>query len=379
MKRSTDKILSTHVGSLPRPPEVLAALGDYRRSSGADNARIRDAIHECVAKQAAVGLDIVNDGEYSKPSFIFYIHDRLSGFEPDTNPATKSAFSDSKETRAFPEFYNTTHVPPAVRMMCTGPIKYTGQDQLASDIKLFREASKGVSFAEAFMPSISPTNIAAIYRNAFYRSEEEFNIALADAMHEEYRAIVDAGFVLQIDDPHLMTHYVKVPDLTVEEARKWAGYRVDMLNHALEGIPADRVRFHTCAGINIGPRVTDMPLPTMIDILLRVKAGGYSFEYGNPRHEHEWTAWKTARLPDDKVLIPGFISNSTALVEHPELVAQRIMRFADVVGRERVIAGADCGFASIAKNEDFPASVVWAKLESLAEGARIASRQLWPH
>lgn len=377
MKRSTDRILSTHVGSLPRPTSILTALEDYRRSGGSENTQIRDGIRECIKKQIEIGLDVVNDGEYSKPSFIFYIHDRLSGFEPDTAPTTNSAFADSKETRAFPEFYKASGVPPAIRMVCTGPIKYTGQSQLASDVRLFKEASSGLDFTEAFMPSISPTNVAAIYRNAFYTSEDEYNIALANAMREEYRAIVDAGFVLQIDDPHLMTHYVKVPDMSVEEARKWASHRVDMLNYALDGIPAHRVRFHTCAGINIGPRVSDMPLPTMIDIILRIRVGGYSFEYGNPRHEHEWSAWKNAGLPDDKVLIPGFISNSTALVEHPELVAQRIMRFADVVGRERVIAGADCGFASTAKNEDFPASVVWAKLESLAEGARLASKQLW--
>jgi 5-methyltetrahydropteroyltriglutamate--homocysteine methyltransferase len=196
-------------------------------------------------------------------------------------------------------------------------------------------------------------------------------------MNVEYKAIVDSGFLLQIDDPHLVTHYVKDADITLREARRWAAKRVDYLNHALRDIPQDRVRFHTCAGINIGPRVSDMQLKDIVDILLRVNAGAYSFEYGNPRHEHEHQVWKDAALPDDKILIPGMISNSTVLVEHPELVADRIVRFADIVGKERVMAGADCGFASIASNQEFPTTVIWEKFKSLVEGARLATKRLW--
>lgn len=289
-----------------------------------------------------------------------------------------SVWGNSKEGRDFPEFYATQRSPSASRrMICTSPVKFTGQAEIEADIKNFRNALKGVKVEEAFIPSISPTNITALHANDFYKSPEEYNIAVAEAVRDEYKAIVDAGFILQIDDPHLMTHYVKVADLTIEDARKWASYRVDVLNHALQGIPQDRVRFHTCAGINIGPRVNDMPLESMIDILLRINAGGYSFEYGNPRHEHEWKFWKTAGLPDNKVLIPEIISNSTVVVEHPELVAERIERFASVVGRERVMAGADCGFASMTANEDFPPSVIWEKFKSLAKGSEIASKRLW--
>lgn len=377
MKHSTDRILSTHIGSLPRPPAVLAAIEAHRKGAPLDQALIRSAIRDSVRKQTAIGLDVINDGEFSKPSFVSYIQERLSGFEPDANPAKVSAFSDSKESRAFPDFYKVAPSPGAPRMICTAPIRYVGQDLVKADIENLRSALADVKVEEAFIPSISPTNVAALHRNAFYASTEEYNIALADALHEEYQTIIEAGFILQVDDPHLMTHYVKEADLTMEEARRWASFRVDILNHALKGIPTDRVRFHTCAGINIGPRVNDMPLESMVDILLRIEAGAYSFEYGNPRHEHEWAVWKTAGLPDDRILIPGVISNSTVLVEHPELVAERITRFADVVGRERVMAGADCGFASSATSEDFPESIVWEKLKSLTEGSRIASRRLW--
>ena len=228
------------------------------------------------------------------------------------------------------------------------------------------------------MPAIAPSNIESTTPNEYYPTEEAYVFAIAEAMREEYRAIVDAGFLLQIDDPFLVTYYIMRPHLSIADCRKWAELRVAALNAATEGIPPERIRFHTCYSINMGPRVHDMALADMIDIILKVRAGAYSFEAANPRHEHEWEEWGRVKLPDDKALIPGVITQSTVLVEHPELVAQRISRFADIVGRERVLAGADCGFASFAGSNEVHPSIVWAKLAALVEGARIASRRLWP-
>jgi 5-methyltetrahydropteroyltriglutamate--homocysteine methyltransferase len=234
-----------------------------------------------------------------------------------------------------------------------------------------------VPAAEAFVPAIAPSNVEATTPNEHYRSAEAYVFAIAEAMREEYKAIVDAGFLLQIDDPFLVTYYITRPDLSIAECRKWAELRVEALNAALAGISPDRVRFHTCYSVNMGPRVHDMQLKDIIDIILKVRAGAYSFEAANPRHEHECEEWKRAKVPDDKVLIPGVITQSTVLVEHPELVAQRLQRFAQVVGRERVIAGADCGFASFAGSNEVHPSIVWAKFKSLVEGSRLASKQLW--
>jgi 5-methyltetrahydropteroyltriglutamate--homocysteine methyltransferase len=227
------------------------------------------------------------------------------------------------------------------------------------------------------VPAIAPSNIETTTPNEYYKSAEEYVFAIADAMREEYKAIVDAGFLLQIDDPFLVTYYIMRPELSIAECRKWAEVRVEALNTALKGIPADRIRFHTCYSINMGPRVHDMQLKDIADIILKVNAQGYTFEAANPRHEHEWEDWRKARIADDKVLIPGVITQSTVLVEHPELVAQRLVRFAGVVGKERVIAGADCGFASFAGSNEVHPSIVWAKFKSLVEGSRIASKQLW--
>ena len=228
------------------------------------------------------------------------------------------------------------------------------------------------------MPASSPTNIEGPRRNEYYATQEEYVYAIADAMREEYHAIVDAGFLLQVDDPRLLTYYVVNPNLSVEDCRRWAEVRVDALNHALRDIPVDRIRFHTCYGINIGPRIHEMDLKDIVDILLRIKASAYSFEGANPRHEHEWRVWEDVALPDDKVLIPGVISHTTNLVEHPELVADRLLRYTNIVGRERVIGGSDCGFSSQATVEpEVHPSVVWLKMQALAEGARLASQRLW--
>src|SRR5579883_2327554 len=279
----------------------------------------------------------------------------------------------------FPNFTNgrrRCRAPPT-QWVCTGPIAYRGQAALARDIDTLKAALAGVQYEEAFMPAVSPTNLANWNRNEYYKTDEEFRVALAEALREEYRAIVDAGLIVQIDDPQLASHWVMHPEIDLAQCRNWAAASVELLNHALHGIPADRVRYHTCYSINIGPRVHDIELKHLVDVMLRVEAGAYSFEAGNPRHEHEWRVWETVKLPEGKVLIPGVITHASNLVEHPEAIAQRIGRFAAVVGRENVIAGADCGFASFSTSCEVHPSVVWAKLAALGEGARLASRELW--
>ena len=385
MKTSTDRILTTHVGSLPRPDdlvELMRSKTDGKVGEAAWFERVQTAVQECVCQQAGVGLDVVNDGEMGKPSFLTYASSRLGGLELREG-GRPSPFINSRETKAFPEYYESILAEPVntrrrrLLTVCTGPISYKGHNQIRSDLDALKSALTHVQVAEAFVPAIAPSNIAATSPNEYYPTQEAYLFALAEAMHEEYRAIVDAGFLLQIDDPLLVTYYITQPSLSISECCKWAELRVEALNAALTGIPADRVRFHTCYSIDKGPRVHDMQLKDIVDIILKVRAGAYSFEAANPRHEHEWEEWKRAKLPDDKILIPGVITQSTVLVEHPELVAQRLARFANVVGRERVIAGADCGFASFAGPNEIHPSIVWAKLGALVEGSRLATKQLW--
>ena len=380
MKRSLDRILTTHAGSLPRPPDVLAMATGQTLDPAVFATRVRRAVVDVVRRQAEHGLDVVTDGEMSKPSFITYVTERLSGFEPSREPGAVP-WAGSREATAFPEFYEPTlrQSPNAAapRFVCTGPVTYVGHTRLQADIDNLTAALAGLRVEEAFIPAIAPSNVEGRQKNAHYKTDEEYLFAIADAMHEEYRAIVDAGFLLQIDDPRLVTYYILNPRASVKECRAWASVRVEALNHALRGIPRDRVRFHTCYSINMGPRVHDMELKDVVDIILSVRAGAYSFEAANPRHEHEWRVWEGVTLPAGALLIPGVITQSTVLVEHPELVAERIVRFAGVVGRERVIAGADCGFASFAGSTEIHPSVVWAKLAALTAGARIASQRLW--
>ena len=261
--------------------------------------------------------------------------------------------------------------------VCTGPIAYVGQDELRADIENLKAALQGVKTEEAFLTAISPSNLELYYENQYYRSAEEYLAALADAMHVEYTAIVDAGFVLQIDDPRMATHYNRTPNASIEDCRKFMALRVEAVNHALRGIPQDRVRFHTCYSVNIAPRVSDFELKHFVDLMLKIRAGAYLFEAANPRHEHEWELWRDVPLPDGKILIPGVVSHCIHLVEHPELVAQRLLRFASAVGRERVIAGTDCGFGTSGAGDEVHPDVAWAKLRSLVEGAHIASQRLW--
>jgi len=381
MKHSVDRILTTHAGSLPRPPELLDFVksGDGAAFEQGSNAqRLRSAVSEIVRRQAALGIDVIDDGEYGKPSFVSYINERLGGYEVDTRAGPRNQWLSSREGRSFPEFYAQTHPASThTHMICTGPIAYKGHAQLKRDIDNLKAALKGVEVEEVFMPAISPSNIEDWQKNAYYKSQEDYVFAIAEAMREEYQAIVDAGFLVQIDDPRLVTYYIIHPEASVEDCRKWAEVRIAALNHALRDIPPEKIRFHTCYGINMGPRIHDMELKDIVDLILKIRAGAYSFEAANPRHEHEWKVWKNVKLPDGKILIPGVISHSTILVEHPELVADRIIRYAEIVGRENVIAGSDCGFATFAGSKEVHPSIVWAKLQALSDGARIASKQLW--
>jgi 5-methyltetrahydropteroyltriglutamate--homocysteine methyltransferase len=387
MQQSTDRILTTHVGSLARPDHVLEALFAKERGEDYDTAKFAELVQQAVAdivqQQVSLGIDVVCDGEQSKSSFLTYIAERLAGFSPSEKDG-EDLWVESREAIAFPEFYAIHRklreglVATPVKLVCTGPVQYVGQAALQRDIENVKAAAARHQAQEVFMTAVSPSDVEGQQPNEFYGSEEEYLFAIADAMHEEYQAIVDAGLLLQVDDPRLLTYYISRPDLEVADCRRWAELRVEALNHALQGIPAERVRFHTCYGINIGPRVHEMNLVDMVDIMLKVEAGAYSFEAGNPRHEHEWKVWENIKVPEGKVLIPGVISHSTPLVEHPQLVAQRLQRFAQTVGRENVMAGSDCGFASFAATEqEIHPSIVWAKFAALAEGARLASSELW--
>src|SRR5688572_17376349 len=383
MKRSANRILTTHVGSLPRPPELLRMVLAKDRGEPYDENALREAmqrsVRAIVRRQAEAGLDVIDDGEFGKPGFMHYVNQRLSGFEP-VREAVPSPFAASRDYRDFPEYYAAQPASPAKKaphMACTGPVSYTGHAVLATDIANLKGELAAVQVEEAFMPAVSPSNVEEWQRNRYYRSDEEFVFAVAEAMREEYKAIVDAGLLLQIDDPRLVTRYNVTPEASVADCRKWAEVRIEALNHALRGLPRERIRFHTCYGINIGPRVHDMELKDVVDLILRVNAGAYSFEAANPRHEHEWTVWRDVKLPEGALLIPGVITQSGVVVEHPEAVAQRLERFAGVVGRENVIAGADCGFGTFAGADEIDERIIWAKLAALVQGARIASERLW--
>jgi 5-methyltetrahydropteroyltriglutamate--homocysteine methyltransferase len=378
------RIMTTHTGSLPRP-DALSALLFARMTKQPHDAdalaRLTgEAVAAIVKTQADLGVDIVSDGEQSKTSFQAYAADRLAGIEPITPAAGERR---TRENTAFPTFYRDgAHSGSArPRWACTGPIAYVGQKALAADLQNLARAVQSASPAAVFMPSVSPSSCAGFMENRYYKSDEEHVLAVAEAMRQEYEAIVAAGFQVQIDDPRLAMHYMLSPDEDIDDARRWARQRVEVLNHALRNIPPERVRHHTCYGINMGPRTSDMEMKHLADIIVTIRAGFYSFEMANPRHEHEWRVWEHAKLPDDKVLIPGCITHASVIVEHPELVAERIVRLAKVVGRERVIAGTDCGFASTlvpGQRPEVEAEIVWAKFKSLAEGARLASRALWP-
>ena len=366
------RILTTHVGSLPRPD----ALSEMMAEGKVDPEAVKQAVAEVVKLQVESGVDIIDDGEQSKPGFVAYVSERLAGLEAIEGQAPQLT---SRERKAFPDYYAHGHsgtAPP--RMATTGPIKYAGQAQLKADIDNLKAAIGSANVVDVFMPSASPASFERYQENRYYDNEEECLYAIADAMREEYQAIIGAGFLLQIDDPRLAMHYMLNPQKSIEECRKWAESRVEVLNYALKDLPIERIRHHTCYGINMGPRIHDMEFKNIVDIVLKVKATYYSFEAANPRHEHEWRIWETVKLPKGKAIIPGVVTHTSVIVEHPELVAERILRFAKLAGRENVIAGVDCGFASSprAVPEVHP-SIVWPKLKALSDGAKLATRQLW--
>ena len=386
MKRSTDRILTTHCGSLARPRDLLdimkAKLAGETYDETAYTQRARSAVAEVVRTQVESGIDIVTDGEQGKPGFFAYVRERLAGFEPKT-PQRGSSKQWAAEVSAFPEYYEQYFsrrmmggsIAPRIPLVCTGPISYRGQGAIRKDIENLKAALSGLKVEEVFMPAVAPSGVGA---NEYYGSDEEYLQALGDALRTEYQAIVDAGFILQIDDPWLTEVHSQDPSLSAAERRKIAERSIEALNHALRGIPAEKIRFHTCYGINEGPRVHDAPLKDIVDLILKVNAGAYSFEAANARHEHEYHVWETVKLSEGKVIIPGVVTHASNIVEHPELIAERITRYAKLVGRENVIAGSDCGFSSQATySPEVHPTVVWAKFQAMAEGARLATKQLW--
>lgn len=392
MKRSTTRILTTHVGSLVRPPQLLGFARAQQSGEAFDeqayNACLKDSVAEAVRQQVQAGIDIVNDGEFGKSaSWSLYVLQRLSGFELRPIQAGANPFARGADRERFKEFYVELEGGGDTRTwsnvttrdtVCVGPIKYTGLGELQRDIDNLKSALRGVQVEEAFLPVAAPSSAIPDRKNEYYSSDDELLVALAQALRTEYRAIVDAGFLLQVDDARAAVTYDRmVPPATFEDYYRWLGRHVEVLNHALEGIPEDRVRYHVCWGSWPGPHTTDVPLKKIVDLILKVRAGAYLIEAANPRHEHEWRVWKDVRLPEGKVLAPGVVSHGTNVVEHPELVAERILRFAAVVGRENVIASTDCGFAQEQFNRRVHPTIMWAKLEAMAEGARIASQELW--
>jgi 5-methyltetrahydropteroyltriglutamate--homocysteine methyltransferase len=392
MRRSTDRILTTHVGSLIRPQALLdqfraAQEGDAQAAAAYEGALTR-AVEEIVREQVAHGVDVVDDGEFGKStSWSLYALTRLGGFEQ--RPITPGAdpFARGEDRRRFGEFYSELESGgdggkwskvTRTDAICVAPVTYVGQAELQRDIDNLKTAVKAAGAEEAFMPVAAPSSAIPDRKNEYYKTDEEFLFALATALRTEYRAIVDAGFILQLDDARAAVTYDRmVPPASFDDYSKWLDRQVEVLNHALEGIPQDRVRYHVCWGSWPGPHTTDVPLAKIAEQVLRVNAGCYLIEAANPRHEHEWKVWQEVKLPEGKILAPGVVSHATNVVEHPELIAERLLRFARLVGRENVIASTDCGFAQEQFNRRLHPSIQWAKLEAIAEGARLATKELW--
>ena len=386
MTRNANRILTTHAGSLPRSDELRQMV--YAKAEGRPHdekalaARLRSEVAEVVRQQVACGIDSVNDGEVGKTNFTNYVRERLAGFEmrdyrPGVDPAPLNI--TARDSRDFPQYFAggkgalTGAAQRRQLAVCVAPLRYVGRAALEEDLQNFKSALAGVKAAEAFLPANTPGTIEHWLRNEHYPSEEAFVEAIAEAMREEYQAIVDAGFLLQIDDPDLPDGWQMYPDMSVRDYRKYATLRVDAINHALRGIPREKVRLHVCWGSFHGPHRNDIPLEDIIDIIFRVRASSYSIEASNPCHEHEWRVFEKAKLPEGAVLIPGVVGHATDFIEHPELVAERLAKYAKLVGRENVMGGTDCGLGPRVGNPE----IAWAKLEALAKGARLASRRLW--
>jgi 5-methyltetrahydropteroyltriglutamate--homocysteine methyltransferase len=405
MKRSTNRILTSHAGSLPRPQNLIDLNRARSQGTSIDDRAfagvLADAVAETVRRQKEIGVDIPDDGEFGKAmtasldygAWWNYAYARLAGFTPaDKVPQAGprqsgvagiglTTFANRRDWQQFSEFYRDPESTslqgsiarrPGQRPVCTGPITYTGQAAVQADIANLKAGLKSAELDEGFICSVAPGSFARS-GDLHYKTEEEFVFAVADAMREEYKAIVDAGLVLQIDDPSLPDNWDMIdPEPPLDEFKKFSRVRIEALNYALRGLPEDRIRYHICWGSWHGPHTTDIPLADIVDIVLEVRAQAYSVEAGNVRHEHEWRVWQDVKLPDGKMLIPGVVSHATNVVEHPRLVADRIIRFAQIVGRENVIAGTDCGLGG-----RIHAQIAWAKLAALAEGAKLATRELW--
>jgi 5-methyltetrahydropteroyltriglutamate--homocysteine methyltransferase len=384
MQRSLDRIYTSHVGSLARPPALLELMRAAAAGQEVDPAELeqaeRRAVADVVARQRSAGLDVISDGEQSKTGFFAYIGQRLTGFEPRPGRGALDKFR--AEVDSFPEYYEQYFktamtggmAAPAVPLACTGPVSYVGQERLRRDLDTLRAAVGDAGPDQVFVCAVAPSGVG---RNEYYQSEAEYLDAVADAMRVEYAAIIDAGFTLQVDDPFLTDVFSYGTDSGEDKltaARRYAG----AINRGLENLPRDRVRLHTCYGINEGPRVHDAPLADLVDVLFTIQAGAFSFEAANPRHEHVYHLFESVAPPRDAVLLPGVISHATNIVEHPDTIADRIVRFAELVGRQNVVASADCGFSSQATyTPEIQPRIVWAKFEALAEGARRATARLW--
>jgi 5-methyltetrahydropteroyltriglutamate--homocysteine methyltransferase len=374
MRRSTERILTTHTGSLPRPATVVERLLAGERSGAALDAAVATAVADVIARQQAAGTDIINDGEQGRTDYTVHVIDRLNGFEGE---------SDVPRGTGEPEFPELAQLlkqfasPFQHRPACSGQVSWKDFAAVEADIARAKAAMTKAGVAEAFMTSPSPGQIARYLKNAYYKTVDEYLFTLADVMSREYRAIVEAGFILQLDCPDLAMSYNLYPDIAIVDYRKIIATNVEALNQAVKDLPADRLRMHVCWGSTLGPHHGDVPLKNVVDIILTAKPQAVSFPGANPRHGHEWKIWNDVKLPDGKIIIPGVIDSTSNFVEHPELVADRIGQYAGAVGRENVIAGVDCGFGTFAGRVQVDSKIVWMKLASLAEGARLASRRLW--
>jgi 5-methyltetrahydropteroyltriglutamate--homocysteine methyltransferase len=382
MKYNSDRILTTHAGALPQPEDLkrmhAAQVAGEPYDQDAFPERVRQAVAGVVKKQLDCGLDIINDGEVGKSNFSRYARERLSGFiEREAKPGDQISSIFARDMVEFGDYFRKRmggiRGENVKRVFCNGPLRYIGSAALKAEIEDFKAGLEGHAYEEAFLPAIAPGTIEHWMKNDYYPNDEAYLTAIAEAMHEEYKTIVDNGFLLQIDDPDLPDGWQFMSQMTVAEYRKYAELRVDALNYGLRDIPPDRVRFHTCWGSYHGPHKYDIPLRDIVDLILKVKANTYSIEASNPRHEHEWRVWEEVKFPDGKVIVPGVVGHATDIVEHPEVIAERISRYARIVGRENVIAGTDCGLGPRVGDPQ----IAWAKFEAMAEGARIATKKLW--
>jgi 5-methyltetrahydropteroyltriglutamate--homocysteine methyltransferase len=391
MKRSTDRILVSHAGALPRPNDLRDLL--MAKESGKDydratySRRVREVIADMVRKQVETGIDIVNDGEESKRSFSSYARTRINGFEERTVDTTGDPNTIYlRDLKDFPGFFGAgrsafggqsglaaSFTTTASQVFCVAPLEYVGQEEIQEDIDNFKAALKDVQVEEAFLPAVAPGTIEHWMKNEYYKTDEEFVYAIAEAMRPEYEAIANAGFILQIDDPDLGDGWQMFPEMSAADYHKFAELRIDALNHALRNVPEDRIRFHICWGSHHGPHKHDLPLEDFADLIVKVKADCYSVEAANTRHEHEWRVWQDVKIGDGKSLMPGVVGHTSDMIEHPQLVADRLVRYANLVGRENVIAGTDCGLGPRVGHPE----IVWEKFAAMSEGARLATKQLW--